>query len=140
MNKNNIQKSSLGDLMLSFRRKIIENLKSDGLKHDLTFSQVETLKFIGLSGKKTMKSIADYLKITPPSATVIVADMEKKGLVLRKSDTKDRRIVFIIFTEKTKRLFASICKRKEIILKKMVSRLSEKDKKELERIIRIITA
>lgn len=132
-------KSSLGDLLLIFRRKIIESIKKDGLKHDLTFSQIEIIHFIGLSGKKTMKNIADYLKITPPSVTTVIEEMEKKGLVRRVNDDKDRRVVSIILSEKTKKFFTSICKRKELIFSGMISRLTEKDQKTFERIIKIIT-
>jgi DNA-binding MarR family transcriptional regulator len=131
-------KSSLGDLLLIFRRKILESVKQEGVKHDLTLSQVEILNFIGISGKKTMKDIADYLKITPPSTTTIIEEMEKKGLVKRKSDTNDRRVVFIVLGEKTKKIFTSICKQKELIFKEMISKLNKKDQKILERIIKIL--
>ena len=131
-------KSNLGDLLFVFRRKIIESVKKEGLKHDLTYLQVEILHFIGLSGEKTMKSIADHLKITPPSATAIIEDMEEKGLIKRFNDKKDRRIVFIIISEKTKKIFKSICQRRELIFKEMTSKLTKKDQKNLERIIKIL--
>jgi len=131
-------KSSLGDLLLIFRRKILESVKREGVKHDLTLSQVEILNFIGLSGKKTMKDIADYLKITPPSTTTIIEEMERKGLVERIKDEKDRRIAFIVLSKKTKKIFTSICKQKELIFKEMISKLNNKDQKILERIIKIL--
>jgi DNA-binding MarR family transcriptional regulator len=131
-------KSSLGDLLLIFRRKILESVKKEGLKHDLTLSQVEILNFIGFSGKKTMKDIADYLKITPPSTTVMIEEMEEKGLVKRMNDEKDRRVIFITLTKKTKRAFTSIYKQKELIFKEMISGLNKKDQKTLERIIKIL--
>jgi DNA-binding MarR family transcriptional regulator len=116
----------------------VESIKKEGFTHDLTFSQVEVLRFIGPAGRETMKNIADYLKITPPSATEIVSEMEKRGLVQRKSDTNDRRVVFIILSPSAKKLFISLSKRKDTILKKMTSKLNEKDYKNLERIIKIL--
>jgi DNA-binding MarR family transcriptional regulator len=138
MKYNTNEKPSLLDLLLVFRRSILENIRNEGLRCDLTLSQAEVLDFIGLSGKETMKNIADYLKITPPSATEIVTEMEKKGLVKRINDKKDRRIVFITLTSMAKKLSVSLCKRKEFILEKMLSKLSEKDHKSFERIIRIL--
>ncbi len=129
---------SLGDLLFLFKRKIIESTKKESLKNDLTFSQMEILNFIGISGKKTMKEIADHLKITPPSATVMIEEMEKKSMVKRVKDKKDRRIVFIILSEKTKKLFDLVCKKKNSIFKEMISKLTKKDQKEFERIIKII--
>jgi len=78
-----------------------------------------------------------YLRI-PIDMTI--DEMEKKGLVKRKSDQNDRRIVFIVFTDMAKKLFVSLAKRKDVIFKKMISKLSEKDCQNLERIIKIIIA
>ncbi|MEI7709455.1 MAG: MarR family transcriptional regulator [bacterium] len=133
-----IEKSSLGDILLVLRRNIVQAIKKEGLEHDLTFSQVEVLHFIGPTGKVKMSSIAEYLKITPPSATEIIKEMEKIGLVKRVSDEVDRRIVYIVFTDLAKKLFTSIAKRKELILQKMVTKLSKVDQISLERIIKIL--
>ena len=132
------EKSSLGDLILILRRKIMESMKRAGFEHDLTFSQVEVMHFIGTSGKETMKNIADFLKVTPPSATEIVAEMEKKGLIKRLSDKNDRRVVFIVLSPLAKKLFTSLHKRKELILNKIFSKLNKKDHENFERIIRIL--
>ena len=132
------QKSNLSDLLLVLRRNIVEAIRKEGLKQDLTFSQMEVMGFIGPNGKETMKSIAEYLKITPPSATEIVSEMERKGLVKRINDKSDRRVVDIVFTPTAKKLFNSISKRKEMISQKMISRLNTEDRKNLERIIRIL--
>ena len=115
------KKSSLGDLLLVLRRNIIEAIKKEGLQHDLTFSQVEVLYFIGPARRVTMRSIAEYLKITPPSATEIISEMEKKGLIKRMGNISDRRLVHIVFTRLAKRLFASVSRRKELVLRKMIS-------------------
>jgi DNA-binding MarR family transcriptional regulator len=132
------KKPTLGDLLLILRRSIVESIRKEGYEHDLTFSQMEVFRFIGPTGKQTMKHIADYLKITPPSATEIIAEMEKKGLVKRIDNKKDRRVVFIVLSDVAKKLFVSLSKRKEVILKKMISKLNKKDQKSLERIIRIL--
>jgi len=132
------EKSGLSDLLLIFRRNILESVRKEGFKYDLTLSQVEVLRSIGLSGKETMKNIADYLKITPPSATEIVAELEKKGLVKRENNKKDRRIVFVVLSDKAKKLFVSLSKRKGAVFKRMISKLRLNDRKNLERIIRIL--
>jgi len=132
------EKYDFWDLLLAFRKSILENIRKEGLRYDLTFSQIEVLDSIKSSGKETMKSIAEYLKITPPSATEIVAEMEKKGLVKRKKNKNDRRIVFVVMTPAAKKLSASLYKRKEFVLKKMLARLNKKDYEHLERIIRVL--
>ena len=138
--KYNNKNSSLGELLLIFRRNLLESIKKDGLRDDLTMSQIEVLYFIGPTGKATMKNIADYLKITPPSATEIISDMEKKGLVKRHSSPSDRRVVYIGLSKTAKKFYSIISKRKEFIFKKMINKLNEADRKSLERIIRILIA
>lgn len=138
--KSTEKESYLEELLLTFRRCIAENMRKEALGLDLTFSQVEVLRFLGLSGKKTMKNIADHLKITPPSATVIVKEMEKKKLVKRTNDSIDRRVVFIVLTEKMAATWKAISKRKKSVMNSMISKLTEKDQKELERIINILIA
>ncbi|MDE2399675.1 MAG: MarR family transcriptional regulator [Patescibacteria group bacterium] len=131
-------KYNLEELLLLFKRSIRDIIKKEGFKDDLTFSQVEVLRFVGLSGKRTMKNIADYLKITPPSASQIISEMEKKNLIKRKSDENDRRVVFIILSDKAKKLFTSLSDHKDAVFEKMISKLNGSDRKTLERIIRIL--
>jgi DNA-binding MarR family transcriptional regulator len=131
-------KSNLLELMLGFRRKINESTKESSLKKELTISQFETLWFIGFLGNKSMESIADFLRITPPSATSMINKMEKRGLVSRKRDMKDKRIVYISLTASTKNHLKLMRKNKEKVLGNIVSKLSQDDKKHLERIIKII--
>ncbi|HAO64746.1 TPA: hypothetical protein DCQ44_02060 [Candidatus Taylorbacteria bacterium] len=132
------QKTSLEDLLHAFRRNIMETFRKEGFKDELTLTQSEVLRFIKPSGKKTMKNIADYLKVAPPSATEVVSDMEEKKLVKRESDKNDRRIVFVALTKKGDKLFSVSTKRKNDVFLRMISKLNNNDRKNFERIIRII--
>lgn len=131
-------KPSLADLLLIFRRNILESVRREGFTDELTFSQVEVLRFIGPAGKKTMKNIADYLKITPPSVTEIIGEMEGRGLVVRRGSAEDRRVVFIELSRSARKLYVSLSKRKDLVLKKMIAKLSKADRENLERIIKIL--
>ena len=131
------QRISLEDLILAFRRKILEIMSKDAFHQGMTISQSEVLRLVG-TGSQTMKYIADALNITPPSATALVEEMEKKGLVLRKKDPTDRRVVSIVLTKKSQGLFKKVCESKKAVMNEMLSKLSEKDKKTFERIISII--
>ena len=136
--KDSRHKPRLDDLLLAFRRKIRDGLREEGVESELTFSQIEILHFIGPTGTETMKSISDHLKVKSPTATALVQEMEKKGVVVRRVGSPDRRVVHVTFSKKAKKIFDSVCKRKDLILERMVAKLSTKDRKELERIINII--
>ena len=130
--------TGLSELFMGFRRKIIERAKRHSLKHELTFSQFEVLWFIGLRGKKSMEAIAEFLKITPPSATSMIGKMEGRGLVRRMQDSKDRRVMYISLTPRIERQLSTIRKQKEKLFDKLISKLTAIDRKHLERIIRIL--
>ena len=134
-NTKQIPQPSIEDLMLALRRKIIESMRSDDLSRELTMSQFEALRIIGVEGTKTMKDIAEELHITPPSATALIEEMERKGLVAREKDARDRRIVSIRLSKKALDLFTRVCDRKKAIMDRMLQKLSVQDKKTLERII-----
>ena len=48
LNNNKKKEPHLGDLLLLFRRNIMEKVKKEGLNQDLTFPQMEILHFIGI--------------------------------------------------------------------------------------------
>jgi len=129
---------NLYELIMGFRRKIMENAKKNPLKDELTLSQLEVLWFIGPGGKRSMESIAEYLSITPPSATAMIAKMEKRGIVKRVRDMEDKRIIFISLAGKIKKRFLALREQKARLFEKLVSKLSHADREELKRIIKII--
>ena len=130
--------SKLEDLLFAFRRKMVEMLKKEGVKHELTFSQVEIVRFIAEHESVTMKMIADHLKITPPSVTALIDELERKDFIERDSKTEDRRVVSVRFTPKAKKVFEKLSKRKATVLHGMLAKLTPADRKSLERIISIL--
>lgn len=133
-----ISSSNITELLLAFRRKINTCAKNVSFGRELTFAQIEILTFIGPKDMKTMESIATYLKIAPPSATSLIEKMEKIGLVVRKKDKNDRRVVYIELSSKTKKEISSLWKKKAAALNKVVSKLTKADREHLERIIKIL--
>jgi DNA-binding MarR family transcriptional regulator len=136
--KHTNSESRLEDLLFAFRRKMVDMLKQEGVKYELTFSQVEIMRFIAEHHAVTMRMIADHLKITPPSATALVDELEKKDLVKRDGKTGDRRVVSVEFTGKAKKLFDKLSKRKHTILHSMLAKLTLAERNALERIINIL--
>jgi DNA-binding MarR family transcriptional regulator len=57
---------------------------------------------------------------------------------MRVPDPTDRRVVSISLTKKAEKIYHLMQKHKETVLKEMLSRLSDADKKSLERIITIL--
>lgn len=72
----------------------------------LTFRDRNAVTYIlGFKGGTNISSVADYLKITRPSATILIKKLEKHGLVERKIDSTNNRNTIVKVTRKG-RLFA----------------------------------
>ncbi|MDD3487200.1 MAG: MarR family winged helix-turn-helix transcriptional regulator [Candidatus Moranbacteria bacterium] len=117
---------SLGRLI---RKAVPENIQG------LSVLQIEALRFIRGGGKVLMRDVADYLYITPPSATSLVDDLVKKGLVERLGDPKDRRVTKIFLTIKGKKILEKSLQKKLENFRKRVEILSAKEKEALLKIL-----
>lgn len=91
--------------------------------YHLPMAQMETLRLIGEEESVPMKQVADFLAITPPSATVLINNLVKLGFVQRNSDKLDRRAVHLSLTKKGKVVLQEgikqRCKRLMILLKNL---------------------
>ena len=113
------------------------SLLKEAKETGLSLSHFEILAHIAEKGKMTMKEIASWLYITPPSASTLIKILVEKDLVERIQDNKgkDRRTVYIKINEKAHNLFHSIQNKKMPVFKKMLSKLSKEDKDDLARIL-----
>lgn len=68
----------------------------------LTESQLFVLEYLLTHKQEQMKAsdLIQVLTITPAAVTTLLDRMEKNGLILRQRDQKDRRIVWIVVTDK----------------------------------------
>ncbi len=62
---------------------------------DVTQSQVAVLATLRTHGDSTIGQIAEHEHVQPPSASRIVSNLERLGLVVRQSDSADRRRALI---------------------------------------------
>ncbi|MDQ1909350.1 MarR family transcriptional regulator [Paenibacillus sp. GD4] len=92
----------------------------------LTEGQLTVLELLMYSGQERMKpsDFIEYLATTPAAITTLLDRMEKSGLIIRERDEKDRRIVWVLVTEKGQ----SECERgmqvREQFLQSYLSRIS----------------
>jgi DNA-binding MarR family transcriptional regulator len=70
----------------------------------LTEGQLTVLELLMYSGKEKMKpsDFIDHLDTTPAAITTLLDRMEKSDLITRERDEKDRRVVWVLVTDKGK--------------------------------------
>ncbi|MDE6182346.1 MAG: MarR family transcriptional regulator [Eubacteriales bacterium] len=94
---------------------------------DISIKEVRTIESIGLSGIKSMSTIAKKLSITVGTLTVSINNLLKKGYVIKEKSTQDKRVVIIRLTEKGKALFKAHQKFKEKIMKEVILDLTKQE-------------
>ena len=133
--KNTKITQQLDETLISFRHMMTTLLLKEAKGSGLSLSHFEIIMYLAQKGKVTMKDIATWLNITPPSASVLVDVLVKKNLVSRIQSNKDRRTVHIIINKEAYKLMTEIHKKKMSLFKKILSKLSSEDKEDLVRIL-----
>jgi len=80
----------------------IEEVSIKRAGHDLTVSEAHILEAVARQAEsgRTIGDIADELFITPPSVTVAINKLVKKGYVTKERDETDARKVYVRLTDK----------------------------------------
>src|SRR3954447_14030686 len=71
---------------------------------DVTASMLSALSSVDHNGGITLGALAALERVSPPSMTRIVAQLEERGLVAREVDTVDRRVTRVSSTPDGRRL------------------------------------
>jgi DNA-binding MarR family transcriptional regulator len=94
---------------------------------EITYSQLSALGSIEKRGPLTLGALAAIEQVRPPSITRIVANLEEAGLVTRRADPGDRRIVRAEVTPAGRELLRRGRIRKDAYLAARLSALSPED-------------
>ena len=95
-------------ILLSMERDALDNIifeqtfqkKIAGKFKELSKNQPMVIKLIGIQGEVMPSTLGEYTGMDKSSLTRMVDDLEKKGIVFRKTDPEDRRKVLVSLTEK----------------------------------------
>ena len=116
-------------------RFIIEELKNNGAE-GLVPSHGDILVCLYKNGKMTMKDIANSIRRTKPTVTVLVDKLEKLGYLKREASEEDSRSTNIVLTQKGedfKVIFEKISKE---LNKMLYKNLSPEESELIEKLLR----
>ena len=91
-----MERDALDNLIFeqTFQKKIIGKFK------ELSKNQPMVIKIIGMEDEIMPSTIGKYTGMEKSSLTQMVDDLEKKGIVFRKTDPENRRKVLVSLTDK----------------------------------------
>jgi DNA-binding MarR family transcriptional regulator len=94
--------------------------------HHGSFSLIHlnVLTTLDAEGPASMSGLAEALDVSVASMTGIVDRMERRGLVERRHEEKDRRVVLVYPTESGRDVFREIDERRRVGLGKLLERLT----------------
>lgn len=93
-------------------------------RHSLSLVHLNVLTGLEAEGPLSMKRLAEIMDVSDASATGIVERMEKRGLVERRHDAADRRVVLVHPTEAGARVFSDMADQRRKRLSQVLARLS----------------
>ena len=124
---------SIMDGMQALRRKMMAGY----LKHsklgavDITPSQLAVISIVmekeKLQNRVGLKIVAETLGITSSAATQLVESLVKKGYLVKQSDAKDRRALFLEIPPKFKRKMTAMKAKVAARFTKMFDALNDKE-------------
>lgn len=127
----------IGKLIKQLHIALENNFNKFSKKYKLTSSQMDILIFLLHNEDKiaNQRDIENFLSLSNPTIAGTLLRLEKKGFIIRKISSKDKRYKEIYLTDKSREL-------KDIIFKyirdndnKMFSNMSEEEKENLKNII-----
>jgi DNA-binding MarR family transcriptional regulator len=93
-------------------------------RYDLSLVHLNVLTDLETEGPLSMKRLAEVMDVSDASATGIVDRMEKRGLVERRHDTADRRVVLVHPTEAGAGVFSEMADHRRQMLSQVFAELT----------------
>jgi len=121
----------MGMLNRALRRKYDRQLKDFGL----TPCQFEVLMILWEEDGILLSELGRRVSRDGPTITGVIDRMEKKMLVKRKRDSRDRRAVRVVLTSKSRGMEEQLSITKKQILEKITKHLSTREINQLEAIL-----
>lgn len=119
-------------------RQVVEKMHREKYKGTFSPLHLFTLHFIDIKKNPSMKEVADFLLVTPSSATSLIDSMVRAKILMRVFDKKDRRAVRIKITPTGEKTFKEGHKFMDMQIRKVFSCLNLAELKQLLSIYRKI--
>lgn len=94
---------------------------------DITNNDMHIIEAIGIDEPRNMSVIAHRLSVTVSTLTTNMNGLEKKGYIKRERSQEDKRVVYVILTEKGRKAFFHHRDFHKKMIKAIVKDLSEEE-------------
>ena len=105
---------------------------------DLTMAQLKVLMYVSVAEGANMGDLAHTLGVALPSVTPLVDRLVERGLVARRGDPDDRRVVMVVITDEGRKLAEGFHDAGREQLQTVLDRLSEDELRLVDEAMTII--
>ncbi|MCM1063820.1 MAG: MarR family transcriptional regulator [Eubacterium sp.] len=95
--------------------------------NDITNNDMHIIEAIGIEEPRNMSVIAHRLSVTVSTLTTNMNGLEKKGYIRRERSQEDKRVVYVLLTEKGKKAFYHHRDFHKKMIKAIIKDLSEEE-------------
>lgn len=134
----NPDSADVADRLHSAAIRLLRRLRKQDAASGLTGPQASALSVLVFAGPLNLGALAAAEQVRAPTMSRLIKDMEALGLVLRRPDPSDARGVRLEATEKGRAMFDRARERRLTTLTGAVRRLSEGDRRTLDRAARLV--
>jgi len=90
------------------------------IAEEVTLTQYRTLVVLASRGPQSLAELADAVAVTPPTATRMCDRLIKKGLILRRQDRDDRRLIRLTLAKRGRDLVDEVTRRRRTEIVELV--------------------
>jgi len=94
---------------------------------DITNNDMHIIEAIGVEEPRNMSMIARRMSVTVSTLTTNMNGLEKKGYIIRERSQEDKRVVYVLLTEKGRKAFFHHRDFHKKMIKAIVKNLNEEE-------------
>jgi len=117
--------------IISLNRNINRTLRHEfhGLMQDsgFTFPQLSVISILAKNGKQKVSDISEKMGLSDSTVSGILDRLEQKGIIERKRNKDDRRVVKIYLSNGSQEIFQEFHRKREEYFARLLKELSEQE-------------
>ena len=102
------------------RHAIFQDLLSH---YGVTLHQFHLLLYMKASGRTKVTDLSEMMMVSKPTASRMINTLCDKGMLKKKADDQDRRLVFLVLTPRGKRVVEEMQARQREFISRILSRM-----------------
>lgn len=86
--------------LIQASNKLEKIVRQDVTQYQLNITEFAVMELLFHKGKQTIQVIKEKILIASSSTTYVIDQLEKKGFVTRQTNINDKRVTFVLLTER----------------------------------------